>query len=126
MFLNYQISGFLNRLCYKSNSVNQRHFLRKVNLKIFSWAGSKWLSTNLGCQILKTTCQEQTLHKIFFTEEILNGKLYFFCIVKGVNQPNKLHIDRDLKLVSAIFYQIFIFSLNDSTSKTMKNVSYFI
>ena len=31
-----------------------------------------------------------------------------------------------LKLVSAIFYQIFIFSSNDSLSKTMKNVFYFI
>ena len=31
-----------------------------------------------------------------------------------------------LKLVSAIFYQIFIFSSNDSPSKTMKNVFYFI
>ena len=27
-----------------------------------------------------------------------------------------------LKLVSAIFYQIFIFSINDKPSKTMKNV----
>ena len=31
-----------------------------------------------------------------------------------------------LKLVSAIFYKSFIFSLNDSPSKTMKNVFYFI
>ena len=31
-----------------------------------------------------------------------------------------------LKLVSAIFYQIFIFSANDSPLKTMKNVFYFI
>ena len=31
-----------------------------------------------------------------------------------------------LKLVSAIFYQIFIFSPNDSPSKTVKNVFYFI
>ena len=32
----------------------------------------------------------------------------------------------NLKLVSAIFCQIFIFSPNDSLSKTMKNVFYFI
>ena len=32
----------------------------------------------------------------------------------------------NLNLVSAIFYQIFIFSPNDSPSKTMKNVFYFI
>ena len=31
-----------------------------------------------------------------------------------------------LKLVSAIFYQILIFSSNDSPSITMKNVFYFI
>ena len=31
-----------------------------------------------------------------------------------------------LKLVFAIFYQIFIFSPNDNTLKTMKNVFYFI
>ena len=31
-----------------------------------------------------------------------------------------------LKLVSAIFYQIFIFSLNDSPSETMGSVFYFI
>ena len=31
-----------------------------------------------------------------------------------------------LKLVSAIFYQVFIFSPNDSPLKTMKNVFYFI
>ena len=31
-----------------------------------------------------------------------------------------------LKHVSAIFYQIFIFSTNDSLLKTMKNVFYFI
>ena len=31
-----------------------------------------------------------------------------------------------LKLVSAIFFQIFIFSPNNRPSKTMKNVFYFI
>ena len=31
-----------------------------------------------------------------------------------------------LKLVSAIFYQIFIFSPNDSPLKTVKNIFYFI
>ena len=31
-----------------------------------------------------------------------------------------------LKLVSAIFYQVFIFSPNDRPSKTVKNVFYFI
>ena len=31
-----------------------------------------------------------------------------------------------LKLVSAIFYQFFVFSSNDSPSKTMKRIFYFI
>ena len=31
-----------------------------------------------------------------------------------------------LKLVSAVFCQIFIFSPNDSPSKTLKNIFYFI
>ena len=34
--------------------------------------------------------------------------------------------DSYLKLVSAIFYQIFIFSPDDSPLKTMKNIFYFI
>ena len=34
--------------------------------------------------------------------------------------------EKSLKPVSAIFYQIFIFSSNDRPSKTMKNVFYFI
>ena len=33
---------------------------------------------------------------------------------------------KDLNVVSAIFYQIFVFSQNDSPLKTMKNVFYFI
>ena len=33
---------------------------------------------------------------------------------------------RTLKLVSSIFYQIFIFSPNESPSKTMKRIFYFI
>ena len=37
------------------------------------------------------------------------------------------HFDREcLKFVSAIFYQIFIFSPNDSHSKTVKNVFSFM
>ena len=36
------------------------------------------------------------------------------------------HVATLLNLVSAIFYQIYIFSPNDSPSQTMKNVFYFI
>ena len=38
----------------------------------------------------------------------------------------KSTINNNLKLVSAIFYQIFVFSSSDRPSKTMKNVFYFI
>ena len=40
--------------------------------------------------------------------------------------PLYLHKIILLNLVSAIFYQIFFFSSNDSPSKTIKNVFYFI
>ena len=36
------------------------------------------------------------------------------------------NFNKFLKLVSAIFYQIFIFSPNDSPLKTVKNIFYFI
>ena len=49
---------------------------------------------------------------------------------KFINKFKQIFIScankNNLKLVSAIFYQIFIFSSNDSPSKTMKNVFYFI
>ena len=40
--------------------------------------------------------------------------------------PRKKLLCETLKLVPAIFYQIFIFSSNDRPSKTIKNVFYFI
>ena len=43
-----------------------------------------------------------------------------------VNNKDTRKTPLALKLVSAIFYQIFIFSPNDSPSKTTKNVFYFI
>ena len=46
------------------------------------------------------------------------SKMEYFVITVDGFQP--------LKLVSAIFYQIFVFSSNDRPSKTMKNVFYFI
>ena len=45
---------------------------------------------------------------------------------QGGSLTNPMLITAFLKLVSAIFYQIFIFSSNDSPSKTIKNVFYFI
>ena len=45
-----------------------------------------------------------------------------------MNHPTYIHwfVSILVKLVSAIFYQILIFSPNDSPSKTVKNVFYFI
>ena len=45
-----------------------------------------------------------------------------------MNHPTYIHwfVNILVKLVSAIFYQILIFSPNDSPSKTVKNVFYFI
>ena len=45
---------------------------------------------------------------------------------KRAFKMNQKHFSSFLKLLSAIFYQIFIFSLNDSPSKTKKNVFYSI
>ena len=45
-----------------------------------------------------------------------------------MNHPKYIHwfVNILVKLVSAIFYQILIFSPNDSPSKTVKNIFYFI
>ena len=51
----------------------------------------------------------------------------FFLCVKFQKLYNRSITDMaSLKLVSAIFYQIFIFSPYDSPSETVKNVFYFI
>ena len=48
-------------------------------------------------------------------------------MVSQVNLKNDLSYENDfLKPMYAILYQILIFSPNDSPSKTMKNVFYFI
>ena len=69
------------------------------------------------------------------------GVFHVFKIVQVVPNRAKHHISSkkqsclckiiiilndNLKLVSAIFYQIFVFPPNDSPSKTMKTVFYFI
>ena len=49
--------------------------------------------------------------------------------IKAYNPYHDFTSNREcymLKLLSTIFYQIFIFSPNDSSSKTMKNIFYFI
>ena len=54
---------------------------------------------------------------------ISNSFIYDSSLSLSVSQ---LHSVKYLKLVSAIFYQICIFSSNDSLLKTIKNVFYFI
>ena len=49
----------------------------------------------------------------------LNGNAKF----KGILTCD---LENELKLMPSIFYQIFIFSPNDSLIKTMKSVFYFI
>ena len=66
----------------------------------------------------------ETLVFIIFILKLSNCAIHFlvsfdFKIVSWDWKPN-------FKLVSVILCQIFIFSLNDSPSKTMKNVFYFI
>ena len=65
---------------------------------------------------------------IFF--EVSSGTLQIK-ILEQIIRPqniylNKLLISQVLKLVSAIFYEFFIFLPNDSPSKTVRNVFYFI
>ena len=54
--------------------------------------------------------------------------LYFYPVETKQLTMMKLQSKQSeyLKLVSAIFYQVFIFSPNDSPLKTVKNVFYFI
>ena len=81
------------------------------------------------------------LKKIIFRLKTLEKKVSKqispFEIKKSVDNMNSLptakykqipnEIEKNtLKLVSAIYYQIFLFSPNDSPSKTIKNVLYFI
>ena len=75
------------------------------------------------------------LYSFLHTEHfgaIISHKMFFSCIsmsslayVQRFYSKRKL-VKTSLKLVSAIFYQILIFSPNDSPSKTAKNVFYFI
>ena len=72
-----------------------------------------------SCLSLQIALVKQHIHlhvscqTIFLVPLILANKL-------------KTLIFMSLKLVSAVFYEIFIFSSNDSSSKTKKNVFYFI
>ena len=60
---------------------------------------------------------------ILFTYIIL---LLFYNLVIFFNLVFRIYQGLELKLVSTIFCQIFIFSPNDSPLKTMKNAFYFI
>ena len=51
--------------------------------------------------------------------------VWHFCLCKSSHKIEQIK-KQSLKFVSAIFYQMFIFSPNDSPLKTMKNVFCFI
>ena len=63
-----------------------------------------------------------------FTELLPNNSRHFFESLNGHLNRQKILKQKfpRLKLVSANFYQIFIFSSNGNLLKTMKNVFYFI
>ena len=56
---------------------------------------------------------------------VLYGQAFNSCF-KKILEPFRYNACLALKLVSAIFYQIYIFSPNDSSSKTMKSLFHFI
>ena len=53
-------------------------------------------------------------------------KSILFSKARGLREINIAFAGYSIKACVCYFYQIFIFSLNDSSSKTMKNVFYFI
>ena len=103
--------------------------------KMWPWRNKKIL-ISLQINVLVTVHQEQIClncycqldHSTFnlfkvdvsFTKK-QNQSLF---VLEGKNDFKWINLS--LKLVSAIFYQIFIVSPNDSPLKTMENVSYFI
>ena len=79
----------------------------------------KWISVLTGLKVSPLTCK-----CVFYGPELMQRRnpmeLNFASLeIKHTN-------GQSLKLVSAIFYEIFVFSPNNSPSKTMKSVSYFI
>ena len=66
-------------------------------------------------------CKFLTAIKFSSNEQFKSTRRYV-----GFEEHNFLKQKTNLKLVSAIVCQIFIFSPNDSPLKTMKNVFYFI
>ena len=95
---------------------------------------NRWFSFSSDQQNYETASSTQgNLVKHFYKT---NRYEKYSIAVSAVESWNKIHKQEicylkisppiKLKLVSAIFYQIFIFSPNGSILKTMKNVFYFI
>ena len=74
------------------------------------------------------SCQAVYLWVWNCTSSNLNINTTVQCNTTQAIQPFRHYLHKIilLNLVSAIFYQIFFFSSNDSPSKTIKNVFYFI
>ena len=69
---------------------------------------------------LKFTNRNHKVDSMFFIY------IHFFDFLDNTGKKDAKSRCSILNLVSAIFYQIFIFSPNDSPSKTMKSVFYVI
>ena len=86
----------------------------------------------------KTIKSQITAKNVPFKKYIQNGRFEsdIVCLKNLIIELNELisstkalycqNLSKKLKLVSAIFYQIFIFSPHDVLSKTIKNVFYLI
>ena len=112
----------------------QTNFHRKI-IYNFVWvylgqSCTRKLPVHVGPLPTDNFYEENSLYNVGLTHLVqsqvtkmkLKGKYY-----ASKKQPfEKLFLRQSLKLVSAIFYQISIFSPNDSPSKTMKNLFYFI
>ena len=94
------------------------HRCRRAILKNISW----WLLLRTNVKVPAWLLVKGSCNHIFILE-ILTHILHFL-LWRHIKEKQILMIF--LKFVSAIFYQISIFSSNDSPLKTVKNVFYFI
>ena len=84
-----------------------------------------YMTKFLSKTIMKQSELSSKYHKTKNIKDYNNHKKQRnFCSILYKKERRKFY--NNLKLVSVIFYQICIFSPNDSPSKTMKNVFYFI
>ena len=76
-------------------------------------------------------CSVRNLTEILLKNTLMYKFVFFFTTVYRaieilIQWSKELTSKVLLKLVSAMFYEVFIFAQNDSPSKTLKSVFYFI